>query len=74
MELALTETQENRLRELARHEGKDVGELLFETARSLLAADEQRWADVEHALGQAERGELIEEDEMDRRVSRMLAT
>jgi predicted transcriptional regulator len=73
MDLPLTQMQEQKLVELARHAGKNVGELLVETASSLLASEEKRWADVEHALGQAERGELIEEDEMDRRVARMLA-
>jgi hypothetical protein len=73
MELPLTETQESKLREMARHEGKNVGDLLIEAASSLLAGEEQRWADVEHALGQTERGELIEDDEMDQRVARMLA-
>ncbi len=73
MELSLTETQESQLREMARHEGKNVGDLLVETATSLLASEERRWADVQHALGQAERGELLDEAEMDLRVSRMLA-
>jgi predicted transcriptional regulator len=73
MELPLTPMQEEKLNAIARHEGKNVGDLLVETASSLLASEEQRWADVEHALGQAERGELLDEDEMDRRVARMLA-
>ena len=73
MELHLTETQESKLREIAQHEGMKVGDLLVETATSLLAGDERRWKDVEHALGQAERGEVIEEDEMDQRMARMLA-
>ncbi len=73
MELELTQAQESKLRELARHEGKNVGELLVDTAASLLAGEDRRWAEVDHALGQAERGELIEEDEMDRRVARILA-
>jgi hypothetical protein len=73
MDLPLTPTQEEKLNAIARHEGKNVGDLLVATASSLLASEEQRWADVEHALGQAERGELLDEDEMDRRVARMLA-
>jgi hypothetical protein len=73
MELPLKATQEAKLHEIARHEGKSVGDLLVDTAASLVLSDERRWADVEHALGQAERGELIDEDEMDQRVARMLA-
>ena len=73
MELTLTVAQETRLRELADHEGKNVGDLLVETATSLLTSEERRWADVEHALAQAERGDLIDELEMNQRVARLLA-
>lgn len=73
MTLTLTESQEARLSEMARHSGKPVGELLVDAATSLLSNDEQRWADVDHALGQAERGEMLDEAEMDIRVARMLS-
>jgi hypothetical protein len=73
MELPLTELQENQIYELARHVGKAPAELLVETAMLILTSYERRWTDVEHSLAQAERGELLEEDETDQREVRMLA-
>jgi len=46
---------------------------LNEAAAALAASEGRRWAYVEHALGQFERGEVLSEEEMDRRVERMLA-
>ncbi|MDQ2924022.1 MAG: hypothetical protein M3R43_00440 [Acidobacteriota bacterium] len=73
MELTLSRAQETKLAEIARHEGKNVGDLLVETATVLLQSEEQRWVGIEHAIAQADRGELLEEEEMDRRVAAMLA-
>ena len=72
MELALTQQQEERLTELAHHRGKNVGDLLVETANSLLRTEEERWKDVEYALAQADRGELLDEEEMHERFLKMI--
>ncbi len=73
MELPVTDDQEARLREIALREGKSVTEVILQAAESLLVMDAEHWAAVEHALAQANRGEFIEEEEMDRRLARMLA-
>ena len=72
MELALTQQQEQRLTELAHHEGKNVGDLLVETASMLLRSEEDRWKDIEHALAQADRGDLLDEAEMHQRFLKMI--
>jgi predicted transcriptional regulator len=73
MELTLTHAQETKLCEVAQREGKSVTDLLADTALSIIQMEEHHWAAVDQALAQAERGEFIEEDEMDARIAKMLA-
>jgi len=73
MELILTYAQEAKLGEIAEREGKSVTDLLTDTAVSIIQLEEHHWAAVDRALAQAERGEFIEEEEMDRRFEAMLA-
>lgn len=73
MELPLTREQETELTRIAEHEGKTVAALLLEQASQLLRSEKEKWDAVDEALAQIERGELIEEEEMDRRFAAMLA-
>jgi predicted transcriptional regulator len=72
MELHLTEAQEARLNEMAAQAGTSTSHLLADAATSLLQIDEHHWASIYRALDQAERGELIEEDEMEQRGAKVL--
>jgi predicted transcriptional regulator len=73
MEIPLTREQEETLQGIAQHEGKSVAEMLMTLAAERVKKEEQRWAELEHAIAQIDRGEWIEEEEMDQRVARMLA-
>jgi len=73
MELPLTQEQEAELTRIAEHQGKTVAALLLEQASQLLHIEEEKWAAVDRALAQVERGEIIEEEEMDKRFAAMLA-
>jgi len=73
MELNLTQAQEIKLNEIAKLEGKSVADMLVEAATARLRTEEQLLAEIDHALTQIERGEFLEEEEMDQRVSKMLA-
>ena len=72
MDVQLTTEQEAFLFQMARHEGKPVGQLLAECAASMLQEKTQRLAEVEEGWAAAEQGEFIEEHEMDARVATML--
>jgi hypothetical protein len=73
MELYLTQGQEAQLTQLARREGKaDAGELLKEAALRLLDEDARFRAAVLEGKAYADRGEFIEEEEMDARFEEML--
>ena len=81
MEVHLTAEQELRLAELARHQGVTVDALLTDVALGMLDDDEREREIIRRrleqatriALGQADAGQFIEEEEMDRRVKAMLA-
>jgi len=73
MEVHLTPEQETRLAELARHHGVTVDSLLTDVALGLLNEDEREREIIRQRIEQADRGEFIEEEEMDRRVRAMLA-
>lgn len=72
MEIQLTAEQEALLSQVASNEGKPVGQLLTECAAYVLRGNDRFLAEVEEGLAAAERGEFIEEDEMDARVEAML--
>jgi predicted transcriptional regulator len=71
MEIDLTAEQEAQLFRVASHEGKPVGQLLTECAAYVLRENDRFRAEVEEGLAAAERGEFVEEDEMDARVEAM---
>jgi len=71
MEVQFTAEQEARLTEIAAHSGKDKETLVREAALRLLEEDARFLAMVDEGIARAERGEFIDEEEMDARVARM---
>jgi predicted transcriptional regulator len=63
--------QEARLSKIATREGLDPEELVKDAALRLLEDDARFRAGVRKRLEQADRGQFIEEEEMDARVKRM---
>lgn len=73
MEVPFTPAQETKLAEIAQHDGISVADVLVEAAISRIQTEEYFLAKIDRALAQIERGEFIEEEEMDLRVAKMLA-
>jgi predicted transcriptional regulator len=71
MEVRFTPEEEARLARIATQEGVDPAELVKDAALRLLEDDTRFRAGVRKGVEQADRGELIEEEEMDARVKRM---
>jgi predicted transcriptional regulator len=71
MEVRFTADQEERLSEIANREGVDTEKLVKDAALRLLEDDARFRAGVRKGVEQADRGEFIEEDDMDERVKRM---
>jgi predicted transcriptional regulator len=71
MDLHLPERQSVELAGLAARTGRSEQELLAEAVDRMVA--DQRWFDAQVQVGidQIERGEFLEENEMDARVARM---
>jgi predicted transcriptional regulator len=72
MELDFTPEQEAQLAQLAAKTGTDPAHLVMNAALRLLAEDMRFRAAVREGMAQADRGEFIEEDEMDARFEEML--
>ena len=72
MEVHLPQQQEAQLNDLAAQTGRGTDELLQEAVARLLADNECFKQQVQIGIDQINRGEFIEEDEMDARVARML--
>lgn len=72
MEVHFTPEQEKRLSQVADHAGTDIEHLVRDAALRLLDDDVHFRAAVRKGIQQADRGELIEEEEMDTRIERML--
>jgi predicted transcriptional regulator len=72
MQLDFTPEQEEHLLQLATKTGTQPAQLLIDTALRLFAEDSGFRAAVREGILQADRGELIEEDEMDKRFEEML--
>ena len=72
MEVHLPQDQEAQLNELAAKTGRGTDDLLQEAVGRLLAHTEWFKQQVQIGMDQIERGEFIEEEEMDSRVERML--
>jgi predicted transcriptional regulator len=72
MEVRFTPEQEAQLSEMASHAGTDTEQLVKDAALRLLEQDARFRAAVREGLAQADRGEFIEEEEMEARIERML--
>ena len=71
MEVPFTPEEEARVARIATQEGVDPAELVKDAALRLLNDDASFRAGVRKGTEQADRGEFIEEEEMDARVKRM---
>jgi predicted transcriptional regulator len=72
MEVRFTPEQEARLAQIATEEGTDAERLVKNAALRLLEEDARFRAAVREGVAQADRGEFIEEKEMDARLEQML--
>jgi predicted transcriptional regulator len=72
MELHFTPEQEAQLAQIASREGTDTERLVKEAALRLLQEDARFRAAVREGIAQADRGEFIEQEEMDARLEQML--
>lgn len=72
IEVHLSQHQEAQLNELANITGRGTDDLVQEAVARLLAYNEWFQSEVQVGIDQIERGEFIEEEEMDARVERML--
>jgi predicted transcriptional regulator len=71
MEVHFTPEQEAQLEQVAAKEGTDAERLVKDAALRLLE-DARFRAAVREGIAQADRGEFIEEEEMDARLEQML--
>ena len=72
MEVHFTPEQESQLSQIASHAGMDTERLVKDAALRLLEQDTRFRAAVQAGIAQADRGEFIEEEEMEVRIERML--
>jgi predicted transcriptional regulator len=72
MQLRLTPEQEAQLAQIANQLGKDSAKLVTEAALRLIEEDARFRAAVREGIAQADRGEFIEEEEMNARLEQML--
>jgi len=72
MEIHFTPEEEALLSKIATHIGTDPEQMIKDAALRLLEEDARFLDAVQRGIADADRGELIDEEEMDRRVKRML--
>jgi predicted transcriptional regulator len=72
MEVHFTPEQEAQLAQIATKTGTDPERLVKDAALRLLQEDARFRAAVREGIAQADRGEFIEEEEMDARLEQML--
>ncbi|MDP8989717.1 MAG: hypothetical protein M3N41_06520 [Acidobacteriota bacterium] len=72
MEVHFTPEQEAQLAQIANSAGTDAQRLVKEAALRLLEVDVRFRAAVREGIAEADRGEFIEEQEMDARLEQML--
>jgi predicted transcriptional regulator len=73
MEIPFTQAQDEHLVAAAEYEGKAVSDLVIDSVNQRLQQDQYFLDKLDRAIAQADRGEFIEEEEMDLRVAKMLA-
>ncbi len=71
MEVPLKVGTETRIQQLAAGEGRDAGRYAAELLEHYLAQDEEFRASVRRAIDQADRGELIDHEEVVERIESM---
>jgi predicted transcriptional regulator len=71
MEVHFTPEQESRLAQIATQAGTDPQELVKDVLSQYLDQEARFLEAVERGIAAAERGDFIEEDEMDARIERM---
>ena len=74
MEIHFTPEQETQLAQIANQKGTDAERLVRDAAVRLLEEDARFRAAVREGIAQADRGEFIEEEEMNARLERMLSS
>lgn len=74
MEVHLTPEEAAELSKIAKQEGIRTEQLVKDAALHLIEGDARFRAAVRKGLEQADRGEFIEEEEMDARVRKMFGT
>jgi predicted transcriptional regulator len=72
MELHFTPEQEAQLAQIATQEGTDAERLVKDAALRLLEEDARFRATIREGIAQADRGEFIEQEEMNARLEQML--
>jgi flavin-dependent dehydrogenase len=72
MEVHFTPEQETQLSQIATHAGTDAERLVKDAALRLLQEEARFRAAVREGIAQADRGEFLEEEEMDARLEQML--
>ena len=72
MEVHFTPEQETQLSQIATYAGTDAERLVKDAALRLLQEEARFRAAVREGIAQADRGEFIEEEEMDARLEQML--
>lgn len=72
MEVYLTPEKEVQLRQLAMRTGRDTAQLVGEAVDRLLEDDTQFRAAVRDGFTAIDRGDFIEEEQMDIRIAQML--
>ena len=73
MVIELTPEQEACVAEIAKHEGRTVEQIMLDGLQMRLGREAADRESILRGLAQADRGEFIEEEEMDRRVAEMLS-
>jgi len=72
MEVHFTPEQEAQLAQIATHNGKPVEQLVKDAALRILENNARFRAGVQRGIEAANRGDFIEEEEMDARIAQML--
>jgi predicted transcriptional regulator len=72
MEVHLTSEQEAQLHQLAAQAGQQPADVLQHAVDRFLQEDAEFRASVREGFAAIDRGEFIEEEEMDERIARML--
>ncbi len=72
MEVHFTPEQEALLSQIANHAGTDIEQLVKDATLRMVSEDARFLAAVDRGIAAADRGEFVEEEEMDARVERML--